>query len=119
MADGDLLIELSDVTKDYRGLRPLRIQHLELRAGRLTALLGVDAAMSEVLVGLITAAQLPDTGHVSVFGRPTSSITAVDEWITALDRFGLISDRAVLVEQLTAEQNLAMPISLVRSSIAE
>ena len=30
-----------------------------------------------------------------MFGRPTTSITAVDDWVTELDRFGLISERAV------------------------
>jgi ABC-type sugar transport system ATPase subunit len=72
MADGELLVELTEVTKDYRGLRPLRIKHLELRAGETVALLGVDAVMSEVLVNLITGAQLPDSGDVTVFGRSTA-----------------------------------------------
>lgn len=112
MADGELLVELAGVSKDYRALRPLRIQRLELRAGESIALLGLDAAMAEVLVNLITGAQLPDEGEVRVFGRSTGAITAVDEWVAELDRFGLISDRAVLVEQFTAEQNLALPISL-------
>ena len=112
MADGELLVELAGVSKDYRALRPLRIQRLELRAGESIALLGLDAAMAEVLVNLITGAQLPDEGEVRVFGRSTAAITAVDEWVAELDRFGLISDRAVLVEQFTAEQNLALPISL-------
>jgi putative ABC transport system ATP-binding protein len=110
--DSEPLVELSGVTKDYRGLRPLRVQRLALRDGESIALLGMDAAMAEVLVNLITGAQLPDQGEVRVFGRPTSSITAVDDWVAELDRFGLISDRAVLVEQFTAEQNLALPMSL-------
>ena len=112
MADGELLLQLTDVTKDYRGLRPLRIRQLEVRAGEVVALLGVDAAMSEVLINLITGAQLPDGGEVRVCGRPTSATTGVDDWVTELDRFGLISERAVLVEQFTTEQNLAMPLSL-------
>ena len=112
MADGERLVELIGVTKDYRALRPLRIQRLELRAGESVALLGVDAAMAEVLVSLITGAQLPDEGDVNVFGRATRSITAVDEWVAELDRFGLISDRSVLVDRLTAQQNLALPLSL-------
>ena len=112
MADGGPLVELIGVTKDYRALRPLRIQRLQLRAGETIALLGVDAAMAEVLVSLITGAQLPDEGEVNVFGRATRSITAVDEWVAELDSFGLISERSVLVDQLTAQQNLALPLSL-------
>ena len=108
----ELLIEITGVTKDYRGLRPLRIERLELHAGELIALLGVDAAMAEVLVNLITAAQLPDDGEIKVFGKPTSAITHVDDWVTELDRFGLISSRAVMVDQFTAEQNLALPLTL-------
>jgi len=109
---GDLLIEMTGVTKDYRALRPLRVQRLELHDGESIALLGFDASMAEVLVNLITAAQLPDEGEIRVFGRSTRSITSVDDWVTELDRFGLISTRAVLVEQFTAEQNLALPLTL-------
>ena len=112
MAVSEPLVELSGVTKDYRALRPLRVQQLLVRAGEAVVVLGMDAAMSEVLINLITGAQLPDSGEVRVFGRPTSAVTAVDDWVADLDRFGLISDRAVLVEQFTTEQNLAMPLSL-------
>ena len=112
MAEGEALVELNAVRKDYRGLRPLRIQRLELRAGESVALVGVDAAMSEVLINLITGAQLPDEGDVKVFGRLTSAVTAVDDWVLELDRFGLISDRALLVDRFTAEQNLALPLTL-------
>ena len=112
MPAGELLVELRGVTKDYRALRPLRIAQLELRQGQSLALVGFDAAMAEVLVNLITGAHLPDTGEVRVFGRPTSAIATADEWVSALDRFGLVSERAVLVDQFTAEQNLAMPLSL-------
>jgi predicted ABC-type transport system involved in lysophospholipase L1 biosynthesis ATPase subunit len=112
MTGDNLLIEITGVTKDYHGLRPLRVEDLQIGAGESVALLGVDAAMAEVLVSLITGAQLPDEGEVRVFGRPTKSITGVDEWVKELDRFGLISARAVLVDQFTTEQNLALPLSL-------
>jgi predicted ABC-type transport system involved in lysophospholipase L1 biosynthesis ATPase subunit len=112
MTGDNLLIEITSVTKDYHGLRPLRVEHLQIGAGESVALLGVDAAMAEVLVSLITGAQLPDEGEVRLFGRPTKSITGVEEWVKELDRFGLISARAVLVDQFTTEQNLALPLSL-------
>jgi predicted ABC-type transport system involved in lysophospholipase L1 biosynthesis ATPase subunit len=112
MTGDNLLIEITGVTKDYHGLRPLRVEHLQIGAGESVALLGVDAAMAEVLVSLITGAQLPDEGEVRLFGRPTKSITGVEEWVKELDRFGLISARAVLVDQFTTEQNLALPLSL-------
>jgi phospholipid/cholesterol/gamma-HCH transport system ATP-binding protein len=112
MRDAEPLVELRGVTKDYHALRPLRIRHLQLHSGQSLALLGFDLAMAEVFVSLVTGAQLPDAGEVRVFGRPTTAIADTSEWVTTLDQFGLVSERAVLVEQFTAEQNLAMPLSL-------
>ena len=112
MPPRDVLVEIRGVTKDYHGLRPLRIEALTIHDGQSVALLGLDRAMAEVLVNLITGATVPDTGTVSVFGRPTTDIPTADAWVETLDRFGLISERAVLVDRFTAEQNLALPLSL-------
>jgi len=106
------VVQLLGVTKDYHGLRPLRIRELTLHAGRSLALLGLDAAMAGVLVDLLTAGSRPDTGDVLVFGESTSVVTDRERWLAVLDRFGLISERGVMLEQLTAEQNLAIPLSL-------
>lgn len=106
------LVEIRGVTKDYRGLRPLRIEHLTVREGESIALLGFDHLTAEVLVNLVTGGLVPDTGVVTVFGRPTSEIRDADSWLETVDRFGLVSERAVLLDQLTTEQNLALPFSL-------
>ena len=102
----------AQVTKDYRGLRPLRVEALDLHAGQTLALVGFDQMTAEILVNLITGAIVPDAGEVRVFGQPTTSIADRDGWLRTLDQFGLLTERAVLVEQLTVEQNLAIPYSL-------
>ena len=112
MSPDDAIVEIRGVTKDYHGLRPLRVAALTLAPGQSVALIGFDRAMAEVLVNLITGANVPDTGTVTVFGQPTTSIQTPEAWVDTLDRFGLISERAVLVDRFTAEQNLAMPLSL-------
>jgi ABC-type transporter Mla maintaining outer membrane lipid asymmetry ATPase subunit MlaF len=106
------IVDLRNISQEYHGLRPLRIQRLQLHQGRSLALLGFDLPMAEVVVNLITGANLPTAGEVRVFGRATADITTTEDWVATLDRFGLISERAVLVEQFTVEQNLALPISL-------
>lgn len=108
----DVLVSVTGVEKDYRTLRPLRIRDLSLRAGESVALLGLDQAAAEVLVNLIAGATLPDTGTVRVLGQLTSEINDGEAWMKALDRLGIISERAVLLDQMTAEQNLAVPLSL-------
>jgi ABC-type transporter Mla maintaining outer membrane lipid asymmetry ATPase subunit MlaF len=108
----EVLVQLRKVTKDYQSLRPLRIESLDLHEGQTLALGGFDRMTAEILVDLITAAIVPDTGEVSVFGQPTTAIADRDGWLQTLDQFGLLTERAVLVEQFTVEQNLAIPYSL-------
>jgi ABC-type transporter Mla maintaining outer membrane lipid asymmetry ATPase subunit MlaF len=118
MAADERLVELRGVAKDYRGLRPLRVSSLQLHRGESIALLGFDQVTAELLVNLVTGAILPDAGEVTVMGRPTTSIDHADDWVETLDQFGLLSERAVLLEQLTAQQNLALPLSLELDQLA-
>jgi len=110
--DSATALEFTAVVKAYGGLRPLRIASLRLDAGERLALLGFDQPMAEVFINLATGATLPDAGEVAQFGRPTSLIADGAEWLVAVDRFGIVAARAVLLEQLTVVQNLAMPFTL-------
>jgi ABC-type transporter Mla maintaining outer membrane lipid asymmetry ATPase subunit MlaF len=112
MAQAESVIALRSVVKDYRGLRPLRIERLDITAGQSVALVGFDQTTAEVFVSLITGAITPDAGEVIIFGQSTRDIVDADAWLQGLDRFGILSERAVLLDQLTAEQNLAVPFSL-------
>jgi ABC-type lipoprotein export system ATPase subunit len=49
---------------------------------------------------------------VKVFGRSTASIADGAEWLAIVDRFGIVSERAVLLDALSVMQNLAMPFTL-------
>jgi len=106
------VLELEGIEKRYQGLRPLRLQSLAIAPGERVAVLGVDAAAAEVLVNLITGASVADRGLVRVLGRNNAEISDGDEWLASLDRFGIVSPRAVLLEAATVEQNLAMPFTL-------
>jgi ABC-type lipoprotein export system ATPase subunit len=106
------LIEIAALSKDYHGLRPLRIEALTLGLGEHTAILGMDRPMAETFVNLVTGATLPDRGVVTIFGRPTSSIDDSAEWLTIVDRFGIVSERAVLLDALSVIQNLSIPFTL-------
>ena len=112
-------IEIAGVTKSYAALRPLRIASLAVAAGERVALSGIDAGGAELLVNLVTGASLPDEGEVRVFGRPTADIPDGDEWLASLDRFGIISERGVLLEGSTVIQNLALPLTLEIDPVPE
>ncbi len=103
---------LTDVEKQYGGLRPLRVRDLRVPAGRATMLLGFDRPAAEVFVNLITGASLPDAGEVASLGRQTSAIADGDEWLVFVERFGIVSDRIVLLDAMTVAQNLAISFDL-------
>ena len=105
-------LEISGVIKDYKGLRPVRIEHLSAAPGEQVAVLGLDAASAEILVNLITGTTLPDLGEIRVSGELTSAIRDSNAWMTFVDRIGIVSERAVLLDALSVVQNLAIPLSL-------
>jgi ABC-type lipoprotein export system ATPase subunit len=106
------VLRIANVRKAYSGLRPLRVNDLSIEAGERVALSGLDAGAAEVLVNLVTGASLPDEGEVLVLDRSTASIADGEAWLEWLDRFGIVSPRAVLLDAATLLQNLAMPITL-------
>ena len=106
------LIEIDSVVKGYGGLRPLRLRGLRVDAGEAVAIHGPDRAAAAVITDLLTGTTLPDEGEVRISGLPTASIAGPDEWMAFLDRFGLVNDRVVLLDQLTLAQNLAVPHTL-------
>lgn len=106
------LLRFSAVVKDYQGLRPLRIAGLEVASRDQLAIVGLDRSAAEVFISLATGATLPDRGNIQLFGRPTGAIRDSSDWLATLDRFGIVSERAVLLDALSVIQNLAVPFSL-------
>lgn len=117
MTDGAIL-EFASVQKAYGGLRPLRLTGLSIARGERIALGGIDAMAAEALVNLVTGAALPEQGEVRVAGASTAAIADGEAWLASLDRFGIISERAVLLEGSTLLQNLALPLSLEIDAIS-
>lgn len=106
------VLELKNVRKSYGGLRPLRLNDLQVLEGQSVALLNVDAPAVDVFMNLVTGAGLPDEGEVRIFGRASSAIDSGDAWLVSLERFGIVSDRVVLLEEMSVAQNLAIPYTL-------
>lgn len=112
MTPNQPVLEISDVVKDYRGLRPLRLQRLRLAPGEQIAIVGMDAPAAEMMTTLVTGAAVPDEGTVQVMGMSTTGISNADDWLRLVDRIGLVTERAALLELFTVVQNLAMSFTL-------
>ena len=119
MPDASPVIEIAGLEKKYGALRPLRVARLHVHPGDRLVLSGFDAGAAETLVNLITGAALPDTGDVHVGGRNTRDIATDTEWLTSLDRFGIVTDRAILLGGLPIAANLALPMTLSIDPMSE
>ena len=106
------VLAFDGVIKAYGGLRPLRLRRLRVEAGEHIGLAGFDQTTAELFVNLVTGATLPDEGSVTIFGRATSAITDSTDWLATIEQFGIVSERAVLLEQISAAQNIAMSLTL-------
>ena len=112
MTSAPALVEMRGVVKDHGGDQPLRVASLALSAGTALVLQGLDAAAAETFVHLVSGAALPDEGHVIVGGKNTRAIATDREWLDSLDRFGVATERAVLLGNLAVGANVALPMSL-------
>ena len=113
-----LAVEITGLVKNYSSLRPLRIAALSVAPAERVAIAGIDAAGAEVLVNLVTGAAIPDAGEIRVFGQSTAAVADGDEWLASLDAFGIVSERAVILEGSTVQQNLALPFTLEIDPVA-
>lgn len=117
--DAAAALDIDSVNKSYGGLRPLRIRELRVAPAERVALVGFDQPSAEMFVSLVTGQSLPEGGEVRVFGRPTTAISDSRDWLEFVDRFGIVSERAVLVEPLSVLENLAMPFTLSIEPMAD
>ena len=113
------LLQLDSVIKAYQALRPLRIAAFSVHRQDRLVLSGLDETAAEMFVYLVTGAALPDEGHVLVAGRNTREIATDTEWLSSLDRFGIVTRRAVLLESLSVAANLALPLTVAIDPLAD
>ena len=106
------LLEIAALSKDYQGLRPLRIAQLSVNPGDVIVLGGIDAVAAQALVHLITGAALPDAGDVTLFGQNTRAIKDGEAWLASLDGLGMVTARGILIEAFSVLQNIAMSYTL-------
>ena len=112
MIDSAPLIDIRDLAKQYGGAQPLRIRTFSAKASDALVLAGLDAGAAETFVHLVSGASLPDEGSIRVAGADTREIATDAEWLASLDRFGIVTHRAVFIEKLPVAANMALPLTL-------
>ena len=113
------MIEFSEVSKRNPGREPLRITRLAVARGEGLSIAGLDAGAAELFVNLVTGAAVPDSGEVRIAGRSTRDIATDTEWLASLDQFGIVTERAVLLESMSLAANVALPFTLAIDPLSD
>ncbi len=115
----DLLLEATGIAKTYGAVVALRDASLAVRPGEVHALMGANGAGKSTLVKILTAAIQPDSGSITVRGKPWVARSPAEA-----RRGGIISvyQEPALIPDLDIRANLrltATPVEPFRHWLAE
>jgi putative ABC transport system ATP-binding protein len=105
-------IDVVGVSKDFGDFQALKNVDLEVPNGSMTALLGPSGSGKSTLLGLLAGLDRPTRGEVTIDGR---RIDDLDEDALALlrrEKVGFVFQSFHLLENLTARENVLLPLEL-------
>jgi putative ABC transport system ATP-binding protein len=106
------VIEARNVVKSFGETPALRGASLQVRAGEILAIMGPSGSGKSTLLHCLAGILTPEEGEVWFAGERLD--TRSDDQRSALrrDRFGFVFQSGQLVPELTAEENVALPMLL-------
>ncbi|MFE6867306.1 ABC transporter ATP-binding protein [Kitasatospora sp. NPDC057692] len=114
------LIEARDVELSFGETPALRGASLAAEAGEVLAVMGASGSGKSTLLHCLAGILVPDAGEVLFDGQRIDTLDENRRSALRRDRFGFVFQFGQLVPELTAEENVALPLLLsgVRRSAA-
>jgi rhamnose transport system ATP-binding protein len=103
----DRLLEAARVTKSFSGVRALRSVTFDLRAGEVHALVGENGAGKSTFIKILTGAETPDSGSLSIGGDTFHHLEPSSARALGI---AAIYQHPVLFPGLTVAENIALPL---------
>jgi putative ABC transport system ATP-binding protein len=106
------LIEARNVVKSFGETPALRGASLRVQPGEIVAVMGPSGSGKSTLLHCLAGILVPEDGEVWFGGHRLDTLS--DDRRSALrrDRFGFVFQSGQLVPELTAEENVALPLLL-------
>jgi rhamnose transport system ATP-binding protein len=102
-----VLLETNAISKAFAGVQALRRVSFDLRGGEVHALLGENGAGKSTLIKIITGAEQPDAGTLTVAGR---SVPHMDPATSRALGIAAIYQQPALFPDLTVAENIALAL---------
>jgi putative ABC transport system ATP-binding protein len=116
MHDNKYLLESKSIKKSF-GLTPaLQGASLEVQSGEIVAIMGPSGSGKSTLLHCLAGIFKPDSGEVWFDGRRLDAMSEADRTKLRRTAFGFVFQFGQLVPELTAEDNIALPLLLNKAS---
>jgi putative ABC transport system ATP-binding protein len=109
---GAFLVEARDVTLSFGRTPALRGAELTVAAGEIVAVMGPSGSGKSTLLHCLAGILVPDAGEIRFDGRRVDRMRETERSELRRDRFGFVFQFGQLVPELTAEENVALPLLL-------
>jgi putative ABC transport system ATP-binding protein len=112
MTIASCLVEASDVQLSFGQTPALRGATAAVRAGEILAVMGPSGSGKSTLLHCLAGILVPDVGEIHFAGRRVDTLAETERSALRRDRFGFVFQFGQLVPELTAEENVALPLLL-------
>ena len=109
---GSAIIEARDLVISFGETPALRSADLSVQRGEVLAVMGPSGSGKSTLLYCLAGILVPDSGQVSFDGQRLDTMREEQRSRLRRDRFGFIFQSGQLVPELTAEENVALPLLL-------
>ncbi|MDG4825724.1 ABC transporter ATP-binding protein [Asanoa sp. WMMD1127] len=117
------MIEARDVTLSFGETPALRGASLAVAEGEILAVMGPSGSGKSTLLHCLAGILVPDSGEIHFAGRRIDRLDEGARSALRRDRFGFVFQFGQLVPELTAVENVALPLLLAgtrrRAAVAE
>ncbi|WP_425840723.1 ABC transporter ATP-binding protein [Streptomyces fractus] len=108
------LVEARDVVLSFGSTPALRGAELSVAQGEIVAVTGPSGSGKSTLLYCLAGILVPDDGEIHYDGRRVDTLRETERSALRRDRFGFVFQFGQLVPELTAEENVALPLLLAR-----
>jgi putative ABC transport system ATP-binding protein len=106
------LIEAREISLSFGQTPALRGASLAVAASEILAVMGPSGSGKSTLLHCLAGILTPDTGEIHFAGRRIDTLRETERSALRRDRFGFVFQFGQLVPELTAIENVALPLLL-------
>ncbi len=112
MAADSYILEASDVVLSFGETPALRGANVAVTRGEILAVMGPSGSGKSTLLHCLAGILVPDSGEIRFAGGRLDALPEQDRSALRRDRFGFVFQFGQLVPELSAEENVALPLLL-------